>query len=279
MSVKFWLLWLSFLSAHFAVAQNPEAVKSKYPVKIITHRGASGHAPENTIAAFRKAIEMDANYIELDIHLSKDGKVVVMHDATLNRTTNGTGKISDYTWDELKLLDAGSFLDEKFKGEKIPLLEEVLLFTKGKAMLLIEIKADAEGKAYPGIEEKVLSIIKKNEAEAWCEVQSFYDFSVNAWLALNTNIPVHKLLVGRLQPFYIDHKIRFGRVFRKYSEVNGINPYQAFAKRKMIRKTHRKGHTAYVWTVNDENKMQRLIRRKVDGIITNYPEKVVRVIK
>src|SRR5690606_11412908 len=130
MSVKVCLLWWSFLSAHFAMAQNPEAVKSKYPVKIIAHRGASAHAPENTMAAFRKAIEMGANYIELDVHLSKDGKVVVLHDATLNRTSNGTGKIADHVWNVLRMLDAGSFFDEKFKGEKIPLLEEVLLFTK-----------------------------------------------------------------------------------------------------------------------------------------------------
>ena len=267
----------SFTNANFAQT-DAASIKAKFPVKVIAHRGASGYAPENTLASFQKAIELKANYVELDVHLSKDGEVVVIHDATLDRTTSGTGKVNEYSLAELKMLNASKLNGENYRDEKIPTLDEALKLTKGNAILLIEIKADADSKPYPDIEKKVLEIIQANKAEDWCEIQSFYDFSVNSWLELNTAIHVHKLLVGRLQPLYIDHKIRFGRVFKKYDTPQGINPYRAFAKRKMIKKIHRQNHIAYVWTVNDEKDIRKILKRNPDGIITNYPDRVLKLL-
>jgi glycerophosphoryl diester phosphodiesterase len=279
-SVVCCLLFVSFLLFSINLFSQPDAtsIKNKYPVKVIAHRGASGHAPENTLAAFRKAIELGANYIELDVHLSKDGDVVVIHDATLDRTTNGTGNVNEKIAAELQQLNASKQYSEKYPDEKIPLLEEVLQLTKGKAILLIEIKADVHGKPYRDMERMIFEIIKNNHAETWCEVQSFYDFSVVSWLQLKSDIPVHKLLVGRIRPYYIDHKIKAGNVLKKYSDVNGINPYKAFAKRKFIRSIQKQSHISYVWTVNEEKDLQKILRRNPNGIITNYPDRLLKIL-
>jgi len=274
----FSVLLFTFSLSNLYSQTDADSIKNKYPIRVIAHRGASGQAPENTLAAFQKAIELGANYVELDVHLSKDGEVIVIHDATLDRTTNGIGKVNEKSLAELQQLNASKLFAEKYPDERIPLLDEALKLTKSKAILLIEIKADAEGKPYPGIEEKVLSIIKAHQAEVWCEIQSFYDFSVNNWLQLNSGIPVHKLLVGRLQPLYIDHKIKFGRVLKRNENANGINPYKAFAKRKFIRKIHNHGHVSYVWTVNEEKDLRKILKRKPEGIITNYPDRLLKLL-
>ncbi len=122
--------------------------------KILAHRGASAYAPENTMAAFKKAIEMNADGIELDVHLSKDGYIVIIHDERVDRTTDGKGEVKDFSLDELKKLDAGSWFSDEYKGEKIPTLEELLSLIKNTEIYLnIEIKAGY--RVYPDIEEKL----------------------------------------------------------------------------------------------------------------------------
>src|SRR5690625_6609337 len=118
--------------------KNFRSVKMK-PL-IIAHRGASGNAPENTLAAFQLAVEEGADGIELDVHLSKDGELVVIHDDTLDRTTNGTGRVQDKDLDELKTYDAGSWFDSKFASERIPLLQEVIDILPDDVFLNVEIK-------------------------------------------------------------------------------------------------------------------------------------------
>ncbi|MBI5967686.1 MAG: hypothetical protein HY882_07510, partial [Deltaproteobacteria bacterium] len=118
----------------------------KFPVMVIAHRGFSGAAPENTLTAFQKAIEVGSDMIELDVHLSKDGEVVVIHDDSLERTSNGRGKVGDYPLQELKKFDAGSWFGPKFSGERIPTLKEVLELTQGKILVNIEIKDEYLGR-------------------------------------------------------------------------------------------------------------------------------------
>jgi glycerophosphoryl diester phosphodiesterase len=135
-------------------------------IMVIAHRGASGYAPENTVSAFKKAIMMKADMIEFDVHLTKDGKVVLMHDKTVDRTTDGKGKVKEMTLKELKKLDAGLWFDKKFKGEKIPTLEKVLKKFKGKILFNIEIKSE-------GTEEEIVRLIKKYKLEKDVMVSSF----------------------------------------------------------------------------------------------------------
>ena len=123
------------------------------PVLRVGHRGAKGHAPENTFASFNLALEMGVNAVETDVHLSKDGEVVLIHDHTVDRTTDGRGFVKDMTLRELKQLDAGSWYDTRFAGQRIPTLTELLEWARGRVGVAIEIKNGPI--YYPGIAEKV----------------------------------------------------------------------------------------------------------------------------
>ena len=147
--------------SYFPEATSEEIKRSE--VLAIAHRGASGHAPENTLAAIIKGVNMNADLVEIDVHLSKDREVVVFHDLTLNRTTNGSGKISETNWSDIEKLDAGSWFSEDFKEEKVPRLIDVLAYFKkqnegnGKRVkLLIEIKNAEGGTLYKGLAQKTI---------------------------------------------------------------------------------------------------------------------------
>jgi glycerophosphoryl diester phosphodiesterase len=114
--------------------------KNNHHIRIIAHRGGANLAPENTLAAFRQAIDLGVDMIEIDVHLSKDGHIMVIHDFTLDRTTTGKGKIADMTLKQIRKYDAGVKFNEKFRGEKVPTLDETMELLNGKTGLLIEIK-------------------------------------------------------------------------------------------------------------------------------------------
>ncbi|MDZ7689984.1 MAG: glycerophosphodiester phosphodiesterase family protein [Balneolaceae bacterium] len=141
---------------------------------IIAHRGASAYYPENTMAAFRGAVDMGAEMIELDILLSKDGVPVAFHDARLGSHTNGSGRLENYTLEQLKQLDAGAWFDAKFTGQRIPTLDEVLEFAKGKIALNIEIKTEAvTDELHGGVEEKSIALVQKYGMEDHVLFSSF----------------------------------------------------------------------------------------------------------
>src|SRR5512136_2560745 len=133
------------------------------PVLRVGHRGARGHAPENTLASFDLAVEMGVNVVETDVHLSKDGEVVLIHDHTVDRTTNGHGFVKDLTLAELKWLDAGSWYDPKYAGERIPTLAELLTWAKDRVGVAIEIKNGPI--YYPGIAEKTIRLLRDHGME------------------------------------------------------------------------------------------------------------------
>lgn len=244
---------------------------------IIAHRGASGHAPENTLSAFEKAIEIGVDMVELDVHLTKDGQVVVIHDETLDRTTNFKGEIKEMNWAEMKDADAGSWYGEAFKGEKLPTLDDALKLVNGRVKVLIEIKNG--GDYYPGIEEKTWEVIQTNNAQDWCLIQSFSQFAVERFSSLNTGLPVYKLVIGNLPilPFHGDIKLKWGSIL-KYKQFKGVNPHKKFAKKRIIKKLHKRGQEIFVWTVNKPEDIRKMIDKGVDGIITNYPDRVKKLL-
>ncbi len=265
---------LGYLLLCFIVNSTIVAQPNQHPV-VIAHRGASGTAPENTLAAFEKGVAFGAHQIELDVHLSKDGEVIVIHDATVDRTTNGTGKVEELTLAELKKLDAGSWKDPAFANEKLPTLDEALKQVNGRAKVLIEFKHG--DKLYEGIEQKVIDIVRQNQAESWIVYQSFHPKVIDKLTTLQTQVPVYLLIVGRmpLLPFYYDDAIRFGSPFSRWKgKVKGINPNERFATSAFINKAHKNGFEVFVWTVNKTEDMDKLKARGVDGLITNYPEKL-----
>jgi glycerophosphoryl diester phosphodiesterase len=164
---------------------------------IIAHRGASKHAPENTIAAFRKALELGAEGIELDVHLSADGHLVVIHDEKVDRTSNGNGWVKEKTLEELKALDFGSWFTQEFKGEAIPTLDEALeLLQPWTGIINIEIKGGSI--LYPGIEKEVVKKIEKFKLEDKMIISSFNHYSLVEVKKLNPKIKTGILYVSGL---------------------------------------------------------------------------------
>ena len=131
-----------------------------------------GHAPENTMASFAKAIELQADMTELDIHLSKDGELIVIHDSSVDRTTNGKGLVCDLTLEQIKNLDAGSWFAPEFAGQRVPVLGEVMEFIKGKIDLNVEVKASPQG-VYPGIIDRLIEEIERHDMVDSVVVSSF----------------------------------------------------------------------------------------------------------
>lgn len=246
---------------------------------VIAHRGASGYAPENTLAAVQKALDMNADLIEVDIHLSKDGELIVIHDATLERTTNGAGEVVKKNVSDLKTLDAGSWFGDEFKGEPIPTLKEVMELINGQSVILIEIKKGKAGN-YQGIEQKTVDLIRELKAESWSIVQSFESEAVKNTYDIAPDIEVHKLIVRDFPfiPLYHDGTFRTGSVY-SFDYAKAINPYYRLITQRFINQTHKRGMKVFTYTVNEEADIQRMIEMGVDGIITNYPDRVTKEVQ
>ncbi len=252
----------------------PDKTMSKNKHIIVGHRGAGGLAPENTLAAIKIGLENKVDRIEIDVHQSLDGKIVVMHDETLDRTTNGKGPIKSKTWDEISQLDAGYKFSPEFKNEQIPLLEDVIRFIDGRAALIIEIKGGSE--YYPGIEQHVVDIIRENNTMDWCIVHSFYTGVLEKLHEIEPELKLHKLFVVKfpLLPFMlVDGGLEYYN-FRKHSYITEYSLFYHFANRRIIKKIHNSGKKVNVWTVDDPKDANKLLKLKVDGIITNYPDRI-----
>ncbi len=232
---------------------------------VIAHRGASGIAPENTLAAVQKALDAGADMVEIDVHLSKDNKVIVMHDASVIRTTGFMGDIEQMTLEEIKALDAGTWFSADYAGEPVPTLEEVLALTLDRTILLIEIKKGRNGR-YEGLEQAVVEIVDAQQAKGKVIIQSFEYETVQQVQQLAPDIEVHQLVsvAGGLD---------------KYEGIAAINPYYRTLTRRFIREAHEKGLKVFPYTVNSEKEMKKCIRSRVDGIITNFPDRLIKVLK
>ena len=244
------------------------------PHIIIGHRGAGALGPENTIAAIRIGLENKVDRIEVDVHQTKDGEIVVIHDETLNRTTNGEGLIKSKTWDEISVLDAGSKFSSEYKNERVPLLDEVIKFIDGRAGLIIEIKGGSE--YYPGIEQKVVDIVKDNNALEWCIVHSFYTGVLVKLHQLEPALKLHKLFIVKLSFLPLMIALEGLEYFnlKKYPFINEYSLNYHFANRRIIRKLQKSGKKVNVWTVDDPEDAKELLSIGIDGIITDYPDRI-----
>lgn len=245
-------------------------------VHIIAHRGASAYAPENTLAAFKKAIELGADILELDVHQTKDSQLVVIHDGSVNRTTNGKGKVKDLTLSQIKSLDAGSWFSPEFAGERIPTLDEVFDITPDSVVLLIELK---EGSGvYSGIEERVIRVIRERKAEHRVILKSFEDEILDHLRAIAPDIPRLKIILMQipLLGIIIERGLNFGTVLN--DSVQYIQHHRIGLAESFIAKAHRRGYKVFAWDVHDEARMRELIERGIDGIETDFPDRLKRVI-
>lgn len=234
----------------------------------VAHRGASGYAPENTIAAFDLAVDMKADYIEIDVQRSKDGELVLIHDTTVNRTTNGTGRVGELTLEQLRKLDAGSWFGSEFAGELIPTFDEILDRYRGKIGILVELKAP---ELYPGIEEQVAEALKKRNMDKPKNnkiiIQSFNFESVKKVNELLPRIPIGVLTSNRAHT-----TLEALQEFSTYADW--FNPSYGIVTKEMVEQVHALGMKIGSWTVRTPEAADFLFEMGVDAIITDYPDYV-----
>jgi glycerophosphoryl diester phosphodiesterase len=222
-------------------------------MKIIAHRGASGYEPENTLAAFRKAIQLGADMLEFDVHALPSGEVVLIHDHRINRTTNGIGYVLQHSFDELRSLDAGS-------GELIPTLQEVLDLVGRQIRVNIELKGPRSASGVAKIIGTYLSLgwqpsdflvssFDHHELVEFHRLVPSVDIA-----ALNDAIPLHYA------------------AFAEELQAVAICPSDEFVSERYVEDAHRRSLQVFVWTVNDPEEVERMCMIGVDGIFTNFPD-------
>lgn len=238
---------------------------------IIAHRGWSGKAPENTMAAFTLAREEPRiQEVELDVHLSKDGIPVVIHDHTLERTTNGSGLVKDMTFEELRKLDAGGWFDQSFNAETIPSLEEVLVaFKNSNCKLVIELKQMAD--FYIGLEQAVAALITKYDMYEQVIVISFDHDSVKKMRELDSDIEIGLIYLGKTT-LMLDQVA--------YTDASSISMHYGFVTKELVDRMIAEGIKMGVWTVDDESVIERLSDYHPElRVTTNHPDRLMKLVQ
>lgn len=228
------------------------------------HRGASGHAPENTLSSMQKAIEMGAHMSELDVQQTADDELVLFHDDKLNRTSTGKGYLWEKTLAELRVLDAGSWYAKEFTGEPIPTLEEVIELVRGKMHLNIEVKLHGHER---NVAKLVVDKIRQANFGEECIVTSFGHAVADSIKAL-----APELTVG----YIFDHSQYSEAVFE--TKVDLLSSNYRLVDASFIQKARAASKQVHVWTVNDKATMHKMMDLGVDALITNYPDRLAEVI-
>ena len=232
---------------------------------IIAHRGASGLYPENTYAAFDAAVESGADFLELDLQLTKDGQLAVIHDSTLDRTTNGKGEVSGFTMEELQEFDAGSWKDRRFQGERIPVFKDVLQKYGTVTGMLIEVKpTENRGKMASELAGILAENLGANSRQVI--IQSFDEAFLLEFKKRMPSIPLGVLIRHQA------NGIKRQTIRRLAADYSFINPKITMADVKLINDIKAENAKCLIWTVNNKKKGQALLSLNPAGIITNYPE-------
>jgi glycerophosphoryl diester phosphodiesterase len=219
-------------------------------ILIVAHRGASAYEPENTVRSFERAFHLGADFVELDVRLSRDGWLVVIHDEAVDRTTNGSGLVRDLTLKELKVLDAD-------KGEKIPTLTEVLeLFRETKQRFIIEVKE-------PNLEEKLLETIMDHEVQDKVVITSFYHTVLRKIRKKRKDIKCG--VIFACQPVNPE-KLAIA------AEASILLPKLQYVNAEMVSRAHKNNLSIIPWPINDKDEAKKMINLDVDGIVTDKPD-------
>ncbi len=305
--MRYWVLltpMLCFGCATGFIAGAPEG-----SIDVIAHRGASAYAPENTISAFKKAIELKADWFELDVHLTADNKLVVIHDDDLKRVTGIEGKVTEKKWDEIKNLDAGSWFSSQYKGEKLPLLEDALKLAKGKIGVYIELKSSdnddplipfiimniaGKDKMTPELKKQLddviygsksrnitlaretVNAVRKMKMEKQVVIQSFSPVICYVLMSESPDLRIEFLgEESEEHPEWWNYYVLFGKLLN----VAGMNVNRKHLTKERIDMFHTEGKKVAVWTVDDEAEMKKFAEWGVDGIITNKQDVALKILK
>ncbi|MBT4497479.1 MAG: hypothetical protein HOC74_07145 [Gemmatimonadetes bacterium] len=241
------------------------------PVRI-AHRGASGQglAPENTLAAFALALQIGVDALEIDVHATRDGQIVVLHDADLQRTTDRRGLVHELTLDQVRQADAGGWFGAQFRGERVPTLREVLDLARNRALVLIEVKADF-------IAERTLQIIADAKAGEQVVLQSFNPETVRRIHSLEPGFPVAQL-IGKLAGTSARRQARKLAQTLLQDGANALAIWHGALSPAFLDEMRKRAISVWTWTVDEEEVMRDLALLGVQGIITNYPNRLNRVL-
>lgn len=251
----------------------------------VSHRGASGHAPEHTIASYQLGEQMHGDYIEIDLQMTKDGVLIAMHDETVDRTTDGTGRVKDMTLEEIKELDAGSWFNEanpdkakeEYAGLEVPTLEEVIEEFGRGSRYYIETKSPD---VYPGMEEELLRVLDKhkllgpNENSSKVLLQSFSPESLQIINDINPNVPLVQLISYSSPAVITDEELE---EIKEYAI--GIGASHTRIDEAYVQKVREHDLLMHPYTVNNKEDMRRLIDWGVTGIFTDYPDRLKDVLR
>lgn len=236
----------------------------QFPLPIVfAHRGDLAHAPENTLPSFQQAIQKGADGVELDAKLTVDGHVIVFHDMSVDRTSNGSGKVASLTLEAIRKLDAGSWFNEKFKGTQVPLLEEVFE-TVGKDKL-INIELTNYSTPRDGLVDKVCDLIKRHGNQKQIIFSSFFASNLRRGAHILPEISRGLLAMPGIVGIWARS---FGFTFGDYQ---ALHPHISSVSREQVQRVHRLKRRVHVWTANLPEEIMRLKEWGVDGIFTDDP--------
>lgn len=290
-----WLVAIAFavlVLASCRASETPTSVPTSVPtntpvpmraISIVGHRGAAGIAPENTLASFQKALDLGVAAIELDVHLSKDNELVVIHDPMLDRTTDGAGPVQNLTLAELLKLNASA----KYKGagsfdvQRIPTLQQVYDLVGKRAQIYIEIKLASDNRRYPDIEQKVIEVVRKNNAVSSTRISSF-DF------ATVRQIQTREPTIGREVIISTAYLRNMGLQGKGPNDIaadltaqgaRAVGVEKTYLSPALMSTLKQAGLMVGVWTVDDPNEMWKFLDLNVDAVTTNRPDLLLVALK
>lgn len=230
---------------------------------LIGHRGAMGYAPENTFASYVLALQQGVDVVECDVHLTADDIPVVLHDHTLDRTTNGHGAVQRHTLAELQRLDAGGWRGSEFAGERLPTLDELLAWCRPRVALSIELKNGPI--FYQGLADRIVELVREHDMVGRASVISFDHRAIQRVKELEPRLSAGILFAARL----VD-----APAAARAAGADMVLPSDHFATRDVIEQAHAAGLAVSVWTVDDADRARELAAIGVDAIATNYPDRI-----
>lgn len=236
----------------------------RFASRIIAHRGFSGRYPENTLSAMRAAVQAGADMVEIDVQLTRDGELVVMHDDSVDRTTDGKGEVEDLTLQEVRALDAGSKFDPRFAGERVPTLEEAIDAVYGGAILNIEVKSIDEATMRPVVAQKIKDLIERKRFAQHVQIMSFDSDFMEEMRRQAPDVSMALLAVTDAFNMRLKQALRL--------RMDGLNLLHKAVSTDEVEDIHRAGLKTHVYTVNKPSSMEKVLRRGVDGVITNHPD-------
>lgn len=235
---------------------------------VIGHRGAAGHAPENTMASFLKAVELNTPMIELDIHETRDGVLAVIHDQDVIRTTDGQGPVEDMTWSELQGLDAGGWFRPEFAGERIPRIEQVLEAIGPRALLNIEVKSGRG--LYPDIVRKLAALVRAYDLTDRVLISSFHPEYLRQARELLPEAEI-SIIYAKAHTEAVQEAVREG--------WHSLHPRWDHVTPELLAEAHEHGLLVRPWNFKGAQRMRPFLEMGVDGVITDFPDVALQLAK